>query len=890
MDILDHHLRVEPSYADLVINVGKITVGEKNRKQLTDSQRKQEREKIAVAACSLLNSGGGVICMEMANRGDAWENMEMGQDLEDSLRDFIDPFHFHTYFATLSQGKYYFIFVKSWSNGVSSEKNSTIPRVCSQSVLLWERRGTSTMKMTPRAIVNFLKNKKRERDVSSEESPPSKKVLKAVNPKIEKGDPVALVFQKDRLERGEVLPFSESMSVEFKNFSSKKVVDYVKDIIPKYISAFANIAGGYLFIGVEDGSRKVVGGSKENVKPSLLENVIKEKIDNLPVFHFRRHRYPINYMIKFLEVYEKGELYGYVCVVRVKPFCCVVFTERPISWIVKDGHINRLSFEEWMDMMLDADRVPSDEINYNPDSLCQELFSEYEGLEELMNKQMREEECSQGILIFSRSWAVDIGLQENQKVLCDALLIAPNSLPVLYTVLREPPPADGEEYSIRTARTLKQKLVNTGGYTGRVCIIPKVLILNPRNDTDIPRSSCQTILYPSSYQVTDKEMTKLLQSLVIVLLSFRSFLSDRLGYEVLNLLTIEQYNVVSKNLHNTPRLFVHGFPGTGKTVIAMKIIEKIKNVFSCEKEEILYICENQPLRDFMKKKAICQAVTRKYFQSYSFEEIKHIIIDEAQNFRQEDGPWYEKAKAITQKKGVSPGTLWIFLDYYQTSHTDCSGLPNFSKQYPQEQLTRVVRNADPIAKYIRENMEKFKTNPPFDIHPTSLELLAKACWSSGVQGFCVVRENLTRYQIVTCVAEECKKLFRVGYSSKNIAILVSRRKDIEYYESPLKQATKKIRGLRISSDPNEEGNCVVLDSIRRFSGLERNIVFGLNPVAICPDISCSFLVCLASRALTHLYIYMERAELGGVAEQEIQTELSSPVFHHKQEHTNSKLE
>ncbi|XP_043861023.1 schlafen family member 11 [Dromiciops gliroides] len=903
MDTLCDHLHMEPSYSDLVINVGKVTLGEINRKKLTTSQKQQEREKITKAVCALLNSGGGVIYMEMTNN--CLENTEMGQDLEELLRDFVHPFRFLDYFATLSQENCYFLFVKSWSNGVSPEKSSTIPRICSQSVVLWERSGTSTKRMSPSMVVDFLKNKnknKNKENCDGEERPPAKKRLMTVNPNIE--DLVASVFERNHLEKGEVLPFSESMLVEFKSFSTDNIANYVKDIIPKYISGFANTKGGYLFIGVEDGTRKVLGGSKENVNPDSLKKIIKEKIDNLFVVHFGRDEYSVSYTIKFLEVHDRNELYGYVCAIRVEPFCCAVFSQRPISWIVKDGLIKSLSPDEWMDMILGTDSdvsllaenfdsqlnlddcpplsrpvyckkdlehketlqkqlfpVPSEEIKYHPDSLCQELFSEHEGLEELMNKQMYKEDCSKGILIFSRSWAVDIGLQENPRVLCDVLLIATNSFPVLYTVLREPPPYE-EDYSIYTARMLKQKLVNTGGYTGRVCLIPKVLILNSGSDAEVLRSSGQPIPYPSSYKVTDEEMTNLLQSLVIVLLSFRSFLSDQLGYEVLNLLTIEQYNVVSKNLHKTPKLFVHGFPGTGKTIIAMKIIEKIKNIFNCEKKEILYVCENQLLKNFMRKKDICEAVTRKGFLSDNFMEVKHIIIDEAQNFRQEDGSWYKKAKEITQKSGVSPGILWIFLDYFQTTHTDYSGLPAFSKQYPLERLTRVVRNADPIARFIKQNMERIKTNPPFNIHPDSLKILDEACWSSGVQGFCKIRQNLTMQDIVTYVAEECKTLFQRGYSSKNIAILFSTLKDVEYYEKPLREATKKIRGFKISIDPENRDNYIVLDSIRRFSGLERNIVFGINPVSTISYVSYNLLVCLASRALTHLYVLFHGEELG----------------------------
>ncbi|KAM9001500.1 schlafen family member 11 [Sarcophilus harrisii] len=895
MNILDH-LSLEPSSADLVINVGKVTLGEKNREKLAASQREQERNKIAIAACSLLNSGGGVICMEMADKHYFSKNMEIGQDLEKCLGNFVDPFPFQNYFSTLSQGEYYFIFVKSWGNRDSLEHSSIIPRICSQNVNLYERSGTRTLNMSPSMVSNFLKNKKRERAVKRAENSPPKKVLKVVNLDLEENDPVALVFQKDSLEREEVLPFSESMLVEFKQFSTKNIIKYIKETISKYIPAFANTEGGYLFIGVEDSTWKVKGGCKKIVKPDVLRKVIEKKIDDLPVEHFCSHRYPIKYKIKFLEVYDQGELYGYVSVVRVEPFCCVVFSEEPVSWFVKDRHINRLSTKEWMDMMLGADSdlsllsenfdsqlslnncpplnrpvyckknlkhkealqerlfpVSPGEIKYNPDSLCQELFSEHEGLEELMKEQMCKEECSQGVLIFSRSWAVDVGLQKNQKVLCDALLIAANSFPVLYTVLREPFPY-GEDYSSCTAFTLKQKLVNTGGYTERLCIIPRVLVLNSGRDSEIPRSPGQPILYPSLYKVTKQEITNLLQSLVIVLLSFRSFLSDLVGHEVLNLLTIEQYNVVSKNLHKSPKLFVHGFPGTGKTVIAMKMIEKIKNEFSCEKEEILYICENQPLMNFMRKKDICNAVTRKRFMLSTFKEVKHIIIDEAQNFREENGSWYDKAQEITQKNGVSQGILWIFLDYYQTSHADNSGLPSF--QYPQEWLTKFVRNADPIADFIKQNMETIKTHLPINIPSGSLRMLDKACWSSGVPGVCEIRKNLTRQQIVARVAEECKKLFQMGYSSKNIAILVSTLKDIEDYEKLLNQATKKIRGLKICFN-SEESNCIVLDSIRRFSGLERNIVFGLNPQTEVLDVSYNLLVCLASRALTHLYILYE---------------------------------
>ncbi|PNI47354.1 SLFN11 isoform 12, partial [Pan troglodytes] len=39
-------LVVEPSYPDLVINVGEVTLGEENRKKLQKIQRDQEKERV----------------------------------------------------------------------------------------------------------------------------------------------------------------------------------------------------------------------------------------------------------------------------------------------------------------------------------------------------------------------------------------------------------------------------------------------------------------------------------------------------------------------------------------------------------------------------------------------------------------------------------------------------------------------------------------------------------------------------------------------------------------------------------------------------------------------------------------------------------------------------
>lgn len=139
MNMEEHNssLVVESSYPDLVINVGKVTLGERNRKKLQKIQREQEKAKVITAACALLNSGGGVIQLEMTNNDE--HPVEMGQDLEESLRTLILSSNLQDFFKTKQQGRCYYIFVKSWSSDTFPEDSSFKPRICSLNSSLYRR-------------------------------------------------------------------------------------------------------------------------------------------------------------------------------------------------------------------------------------------------------------------------------------------------------------------------------------------------------------------------------------------------------------------------------------------------------------------------------------------------------------------------------------------------------------------------------------------------------------------------------------------------------------------------------------------------------------------------------------------------------------------------------
>lgn len=259
-------------------------------------------------------------------------------------------------------------------------------------------------------------------------------------------------------------------------------------------------------------------------------------------------------------------------------------------------------------------------------------------------------------------------------------------------------------------------------------------------------------------------------------------------------------------------------------------------------------------------------MTRKAFLKDTFENIRHIVVDEAQNFRTEDGDWYVKAKSITQRRQGDPGILWIFLDYFQINHLCCSGLPDLQYQEPIIKLTRMLRSGDKIARYLQDIMQGIRGNPPPNVPPEALMIGQELGWVQGVPGNLEINDYLNLEQTAVYVAEKCQLLWRDGYYPKDVAVLFSKASDIDKYKDKFLLAIRR----RTMSQLNEESellvhvrdaleilaNHMVLDTVHRFSGLERSIVFGIIPRGTETAIFYNVLLCLASRAKTHLYIVM----------------------------------
>ncbi|NWQ87207.1 SLN13 protein, partial [Burhinus bistriatus] len=906
-------VNLKTNYPDIVIDIGKIVLGEGCRKKTSCNQRRQQKD-LSIAVCALLNSGGGVVRMESEDQNYCFGKHGIGLDIEQVLRACIDCSETSKYFTWMQQQSHLLLFVKTWSCGDPGEKSAAPkPRICSLSTGLSCRSFTSVVPMTSSHAAKFLRQKGSCAECRDENGPSAKKALlnfdggaKETPPSIEERniqDAAARFLKRDRLMVGEVVDFTETTHIEFKNFSTENILEYIRKTLPKYVSAFANTQGGYLFFGVND-ERRVLG-SHSKVEKEALEKTVADTMASMPIHHFCGSQAGVQFQTYILGVYDEAEaLQGYVCAVRVEPFCCAVFHDNPDSWMVTGATVERLSVRKWMEFMTDADPdladkfanelslssgpplikpvyskaglqcvselqeclypVGSNEIKWRPETICADLFAEYPGLEDLMKKQIHP--LNKGILIFSRSWAVDIGLPKKQDVVCDVLLVAENTYPVLYTIVKDASSTESEN-SRETAYALKQKLVNVGGYASKVCVIPRILHLNGTEnqmevaEDDVPQQENQenlcvyTSLYPENYILTSRDVPAFLRALVIVVLHFKSYLSDYLGCEIFNLLTFKQYELLSKNLHKVREQFVLGLPGTGKTIVALKIIERIRNIFHCSAGEILYICENQPLKEFVGNE-ICRSVTRVAFLKGKFPEVKHIVVDEAQNFRPEEGNWHQCARELVKKKN---GIFWVFLDFFQSTHPYSCGL-NFSELYPQEWLTEVVRNAREIYNVMFGLMEEILQERNTDMPYKVLEdLFKQAKCAHSLPGDYIKKKNMGTSEMVEYVTKQCSSYIQQGYPVKDIAILCSTQYAAHLFRQMLEpELRRQIRKCRVSlvlgSAEDVLENVIVLDSIRRFSGLERRIVFGIHPVPAQEEISLNLLLCVASRANTKLHL------------------------------------
>uniref|UniRef100_UPI00358F92BA schlafen family member 13-like n=1 Tax=Myxine glutinosa TaxID=7769 RepID=UPI00358F92BA len=888
---------------DTIEIVESVTFGENARDKMKDKKKKKKQcEAIVKAACILLNSHGGVIVAKILNMEDDHSCDGHGLDIDRELIKLISGRTLKDFFDFKEDGSRMLIFVTAWNCGIG---DNSYPRLCTIDLGMFERNETETKQVENTNVVNFLQRKKAHQNEAAE-----------------------TMFNKKSVTFDEHFGgLGESQTVEFKQYG--QTFDKTKQMLPRYVSSFANSGGGYIFIGVDDKEKKVVGClDNETSKLRSIKPDVDAKWGDLGI------------RINFINVDQTPDNQNR-CVIAIhvpNRSGKIIFAKSPICYKIKDCKIHQMDEIEWLEIMntdnpgnrvsrnkaiaesslksittptsLDEKEIrgffkleENDSLEQGPTVLFPDLHSklieEKPALSQFDKFLMKTFNGHKGFQIYSRSWAGNLGKPNNNHVVCDVLVLVEGQSLQLFTVVNERN-SNVKVYCMETAHSIKTAMVKNGEYSNVLCVIPKIFALSDLSTVTLFDEN----LYPESYlKIEQKYFWHLLKSLAVSLLVFESILGEHVGVQYLSFLTLEQFNILHKrfSVDNVKSLFVQGLPGTGKTVLAKELIKKLKNKGNSF-EDILYLCENQPLRDKMRDENLCRCETRCAFMKNEFPHVKHVVVDEAQNFRHENGEnwfnfrhengenwfnfrhengenwlnfchengenwfnfchenggnwfnlrhengenWFKKVKDIQQQQqNEELGVVWIFFDFFQKADSYETGLPKHLD--PIESLDTIVRCGEAVSKVVQEYCEKA---PKDERQERALENLKLLKTFPG------------DVKTIPCEYYECPqvvaKLILVhlyeGYSPHQIAVLYRTEKVAEMFRKEIVSRVKDYGGsVKATKAPGMEGFFVV-DSILRFSGLESEIVIGVDPRTFDNSFENNIKLMLASRAVARLYI------------------------------------
>ncbi|XP_078252010.1 protein SLFN14-like, partial [Rhinoraja longicauda] len=331
---------METPYPDQVLDAGTVDFGEMHRKNMKNhSLKKAQCRNLVIAACALLNSGGGIIHVKVRNEDYNQRTDAIGLDIEQAICSLVMD---SSLIEFMQQGTTMRIFVQSWIN--SMNEKSKLPRLCSIASNVYCRRGTQCIQLKTFEVEELCQRKSTssqssdEEDSDSSNGPAAKKPF--LNPKCQNIElPFDMLDQKE-FQHGDILNFGESEHVEFKDFSGKKISDRINEAIPTLMSSFANANGGFIFIGVTD-SRVVVGCKLEEPN-SFISNIVKRKLKIECNYSCPRTIVGPRTRLKVASVMKGSKLVGSLIMLYIEQSCCVVFADNPDSWTVEDDHVKRM--------------------------------------------------------------------------------------------------------------------------------------------------------------------------------------------------------------------------------------------------------------------------------------------------------------------------------------------------------------------------------------------------------------------------------------------------------------------------------------------------------------------------------------------------------------------
>ena len=246
----------------------------------------------------------------------------------------------------------------------------------------------------------------------------------------------------------------------------------------------------------------------------------------------------------------------------------------------------------------------------------------------------------------------------------------------------------------------------------------------------------------------------------------------------------------------------------------------------------------------------------------TFPQIRHVILDEVQNFQAQDGDWLGKARALVKQhiserefshydfasdtesfleseseteqdnsdrncvagldpessicQSDGPGYLWCFIDKGQSIYKLETGIP---QRLPQRFiLKKVIRNSRRIFNHAENFIDR-----RFWPGRLNFSLNSQIRWIGSVTIGHDFDGELSEVKYsegerIACLIEVLESLLKEGYSKGDIAVLCF-TKPLEGHElEQLQEFT-----LTVNAERNDDDS-IVLSTVREYGGLERPVV------------------------------------------------------------------
>lgn len=212
----------------------------------------------------------------------------------------------------------------------------------------------------------------------------------------------------------------------------------------------------------------------------------------------------------------------------------------------------------------------------------------------------------------------------------------------------------------------------------------------------------------------------------------------------------------------------------------------------------------------------------------SFRQIRHVILDEVQNFPAEDGDWLEEARKLVRQhiecestlddytsdnENDGPGYLWCFMDKGQRIYKSKA-----SRSGPLPQtfiLNKVIRNS----KRIFNHAEQYRDER---IWPRSHSVTSKRKSVTIGHDFDgeLTEIGYSEGERIVCLIEVLKSLLKEGYSEGDIAVLCFNQPLGGYEREQFLQEFPST----VNAERNDDDNNIVLSTVDEYGGLERPLV------------------------------------------------------------------